>query len=118
MKFYFLLLLLPLVFLSSCDSNKKAVLENRSANDNVLITVSGTKKISFDPWKIELKVKAYNFKEDHLSFEVYAKNIDSNSVHFIWQDNNNCQIVFQQSDNTARKFHLTASSEQLKLEEI
>ncbi len=118
MKCYSLILILPLLFIFSCDGNQKAVVENRSSDGKVLITVTGTKSIRFDPWKVELKVKAYSFKEDRLNFEVYARDLDSNSVHFLWQNNNSCDIVFQQSDQTEKKFHLTASPNQLKLEGI
>ena len=94
-----------------------ATIEHTSPNGKVKLTVVGNRSTSLDSWQVELKVKAYEFKEDQLSFEIYATDLNKETVLFNWIDEQHCTIIFKQTDNTDRKFSLTVSSENLELKE-
>jgi hypothetical protein len=91
--------------------------EHTSPNGKVKLTVVGNRSTSLDSWKVELKVNAYSFKEDQLSFEIYASDLTAETVLFNWNDEQHCTIIFKQSDNTDRKFSLSVSPENLELKE-
>ena len=99
-----------------CGKTSSTV-EHTSPNGKVKLTVVGNRSTSLDSWQVELKVNAYEFKEDQLSFEIYASDLNSETVLFNWSDEQHCTIIFKQSDNTDRKFSLSVSPENLELKE-
>ena len=105
-----------LVFLASCEQ-KKAVLENESPNKQVKVVLNADKS-GISPWQCELKVKAYSFKEGALKFEIYAKELNDQTVRFDWQDDANCLISFTESDSKIRTFQLIATASQVQMGEI
>ena len=107
-----------LITLASCGGKTETSLKNESPNGKVKIAIDAKRATSIESWKVELKVKAYDFKEGKLEFEIYAKDLTSENVSFDWTDVTHCTITFKQQDNTERKFQLIASSEQLELAEM
>lgn len=111
-------LLICLLLLTSCGGKTVTAIEKTSPNGKVKIKIEAKRATSIESWKVDLKVKAYDFKEGKLSFEIYAKDLTDETVSFDWKDETHCTIVFKQQDNTERKFQLIASSEQLQLAEM
>ncbi len=107
-----------LLFLTSCGGKTETSLKKTSPNGKVNITIEAKRASAIESWKVDLKVKAYSFKEGKLSFEVYAKDLTDETVSFDWIDDSHCTIIFKQQDNTVRKFELIASQEQLQLAEM
>jgi hypothetical protein len=115
---YTLITCLILTLLAGCNGKTSALLESTSANGKAKLTVTGTRTTTVESWKVVMKVKAYNFKEGELKFEIYASDLNNETVLFNWTDENNCDITFKQKDNTERKFHLIASPNQLQMAEV
>ncbi|MFM9943926.1 MAG: hypothetical protein ACKVQB_01705 [Bacteroidia bacterium] len=106
------------IALVSCGGKTVALIKKESPNGKVKITIEAKRVSSIESWKVDLKVKAFNFKEGKLEFEIYAEDLNDDSVTFDWKDEGHCIIIFKQQDNTERKFELLASSEQLQLAEM
>ena len=106
------------IAISSCGSKTSATIESTSANGKVKVTVEGTRSISFDPFKTKITVKAYEFKEGKLMFEIMAGDLNKQNVKFNWQDDNNCTITIEESDKNVRSFQLMADENQVQLAEI
>ncbi|MCW5908338.1 MAG: hypothetical protein KIS94_10785 [Chitinophagales bacterium] len=113
-----LILLLFISALTGCGGKTSALLEKEFKEGKVKLTVSGNRSTSVEAWRVDLSVKAYNFKEGKLSFEIYAADLNDETVSFLWEDDNNCKITFIQRDGVKRTFHLIASPEQLQLAEV
>lgn len=107
-----------LLILVSCGGKTETSLKKVSPNGKVNITVEAKRATAIESWKVDLKVKAYSFREGKLSFEIYAKDLTDENVSFDWKDDTHCTIIFKQQDNTERKFELIASAEQLQLAEM
>ena len=99
---------------SGCGKTS-AKFEHTSPNGKVKITITGNRTTSLEAWQVEMKVKAYNFKEDQLAFEVYANDLNNETISFNWVDGEHCSIIFKQRDDTEKKFSLTASPQQLEV---
>ncbi|MES2619410.1 MAG: hypothetical protein V4615_01050 [Bacteroidota bacterium] len=106
------------IFLVSCNSNTSAVIENISSDGKVKIKVEGKRGLPLDPYKTEISVKAYDFKEGKLMFEIMAGDLNNESVKFTWEDNSNCIISIEESDKHVRSFKLFADENQVQLAEI
>jgi len=118
MKFtIYSLLLILFASLASCSGKTEATIENTSPNGKAHITITGKRASIADGFKVDMKVKAYDFKEGLLSFEIYADDLTAENVRFDWVDDNNCDITFDQIDNTQRSFHLIASPSQVQMAE-
>lgn len=111
-------LLISTIFFSSCNSKTSAVIENASPDGNVKIKVEGKRGLPLDPFKTEISVKAYDFKEGKLMFDIMAGDLNSENVKFTWEDNNNCVITIEESDKYVRSFKLIADANQVQLAEI
>ena len=118
MKIYNVFIICLLTVLASCGGKTTAALENTSPNGKAKLTIDAKRATSFDPWQVTMKVKAYDFKEGHLSFEAMAEDISAETVSFDWVDDNNCNITFKLQDDTERRFHLIASPSQVQMGEL
>lgn len=107
-----------MLILASCEGKTEAALSKASPNGKVKITIEAKRISTIEPWKVDMKVKAYDFKEGKLSFEIYAKDLSDENVTFDWKDDTHCTIIFEEQDNTKRKFELIASPEQLQMAEM
>lgn len=117
-KLFSLLLMAVILFLSSCNGKTAALIENTSANGKVKIKISANRDTSLDPFKTEITVKAYDFKEGKLLLEVIASDLNNENVKFNWTDENNCLITIEETDKHVRSFQLIASPSQFQLAEI
>lgn len=68
--------------------------------------------------KLKCRVKAYDFKEGKLIFEIVADDLNNENVQFKWTDDNNCIITIEERDKHVRSFQLIASDSQVQLAEI
>jgi len=118
MKTKIVFLLAMLIALVSCGGKTETTLKKISPNGKVTITIDAKRATAIESWKVDLKVKAYSFKEGKLAFEIYAKDLNDDNVTFEWQDETHCKILFKQQDNSERQFELIASQEQLQLAEM
>ena len=107
-----------LVAFPSCNSTTFATIESTSPNGKVKVKVDGKREIPFDPIKTEISVKAYDFKEGKLKFEIMADDLSKDKVKFEWEDDNNCIISIEGSDKNIRSFKLIADESQVQLAEI
>lgn len=106
------------VSMTSCNGKTSAVIESKSPNEKVKVRVEGTRGIPFDPFKTVISVKAYEFKEGKLTFEIMASDLNSENVKFDWVDDSNCTISIEESDKNVRSFQLIANENQVQLAEI
>jgi hypothetical protein len=100
------------------ESQTHAQIEHHSPNNKVTVKISGSRLASVEPWKVDMKVKAYQFKEGSLSFEIYSGVLDSSTVFFDWKDDDHCEITFKQSDGLDKRFSVIASPTQLDVSGI
>ena len=107
------------VFLLSACQSKTASITNVSPNQKVNITVTA-KRVgsSLGPWKVDLQVKAYEFKQGALAFELESGDVNDKTVKFNWSDDRNCLITFDQPDGKPRSFQLIADESQVQLAEV
>ena len=106
------------LLLCSCAGKTSASLLNNSPNQKVKVSITAKRSSSVDPWNVLLGVKAYDFKEGKLEFEIYAADLNDQNVKFDWRDDRNCLITFQQQDGTPRKFQLIADDSQVQVAEV
>lgn len=104
--------------LFSCNGTTSASLSETSENEKIKIDLVANRSNVLDPFKVQLSVKAYDFKEGKLTFEIMADDLNEKNVQFKWQDQNNCLIIITERDNKARTFQLIAAENQVQLGEI
>ena len=110
--------LIAIVSFSGCNGKTSALVENTSANGKVKVKISAIRGSTLDPFKTEIAVKAYDFKEGKLLLEVIASDLNNENVKFKWKDDNNCVITIEENDKHLRSFQLIASETQVQLAEI
>lgn len=111
--------LLLLITLQACEGGGVTYITDKSPAGHTTITVNASRAVAMEPWKINLQVKAYDFKEGSLKFEIYAGELKQDeNVKFDWKDENNCIISFTQSDDVVRQFQLIATPDRVQLAEI
>ena len=111
-----LLSVIVALLLTSCQT-KNVTIDNISPNQKVKTTVRASHQ-GIGTWKVELSVKAYNFKEGHLAFELETTDISDKTVKFDWKDDRNCTISFDEPDGKPRTFQLIADASQIQLAEV
>ncbi len=104
------------LLLTSCQT-KNVTVTDVSPNKKVNITINATRP-GLGTWKVELNVKAYDFKEGHLAFELETNDVSDKSVKFDWKDDRNCIISFDEPDGKPRTFQLIADASQIQLAEV
>ena len=114
----FVIYFILFIGLTACGGKTSTTLVHHSDNEKVTITIEGTRATAIESWKVDMKVKSYDFKEGKLSFEIYAEDLNNENVSFNWIDETHCNIKFTQQDNSVRSFELIASSEQLQMAEM
>jgi hypothetical protein len=106
------------IFLLTSCQPKSVTLTDVSPNKKVTITVKAKQAASLEPWKVEIDVKAYDFRQGSLAFELQSGDINDKSVKFDWKDDHSCVISFEQPDGVPRTFQLLADENQVQLAEI
>lgn len=117
-NFFALIALVIITTLSSCNGKTSALVENTSANGQVKVKITGSRSSALDPFKTVITVKAYDFKEGTLMFDIMAADLNAENVKFNWQDDSNCTITIEEQDKHVRSFQLIASNNQVQLGEI
>jgi len=117
-KVSFILCVSVMFVLYGCSGKTETALEHKAPNGKVVINITAKRTTSVESWKVDMNVKAYDFKPGKLSFEIYAADLTTENVKFDWVDDKHCHISFTQQDNTVRKFELIASAEQLQMAEM
>ncbi|MFN8298818.1 MAG: hypothetical protein U0T75_06915 [Chitinophagales bacterium] len=116
MKYLSLFLVL---FLAACNSKTDATLQSKSSDGKTVVDITAHRTTAADAWTADIVVKSYNWKPGTLHVtEIYADDLNSETVKFDWQDEHHCLITFKLRDNTARHFQLLCSPEALQLGEI
>ena len=106
------------IFLLVSCKPKSTTITDISPNKMVNIVVKATRAGGIEPWKVDIGVKAYDFKEGHLLFELETNDVNEKSVTFDWKDDNNCIISFAEPDGEARRFQLKTDANEVQLAEI
>ena len=118
MKNSFTILSAICVFLLTACQTQSTTITDVSPNKKVNITIKANRTASLDPWKVEMDVKAYDFKEGHLAFEIQTGEVTDKTVKFDWKDDRNCIISMNQADGKPRTFQLIADANQVQLGEV
>jgi hypothetical protein len=109
--------LICMLVLTACQP-KTVTINDESPNKKVNITVTANRTASLEPWKVQINVKAYDFKPGSLEFEIESGDINDKTVKFDWKDDRNCVISIDQPDGKPRSFQLIADAGQVQLAEI
>lgn len=120
MKKHFLAAITCLILFSitACNGKTSALVENASANGKVKIKITAKRNGALEPFKVDMAVTAYDFKQGKLLFEIAADDLNQENVKFNWTDDNTCTISITERDNHVRNFQLLASENQVQLAEI
>lgn len=105
------------LLLTSCQS-KTSTVTDVSPNKKVNVTIKASRPTTLGTWAVELDVKAFDFKQGHLSFELEASDVSDKTVKFDWKDDRNCVISLEQRDGQPRTFQLIADENQVQLGEV
>jgi hypothetical protein len=103
---FYLLFLVSTDILFSCSNEKTDEMISESADKQNQIKISGGRGTSFDPYQVTIIVRGYN-QSDSLMTEIYAKELNKETVKFSWLDNNSCKITFVQQDDSKRNMNVT-----------
>lgn len=91
--------------LISCDGSKTQEIASSSADKTNEIKISGTRATSFDPFQANIIINGFG-QSDTLVTEVYAKDLNKESVTFSWVDNTTCVLTFIQQDDSRRNMEV------------
>ncbi len=118
LKFHISSLILVSFFLSSCNYPTEAKMERVSPSGKVKVNIEASRIAGIEPWRVNIKVKAYDFKEGQLSTEIISNYLDEKTVEFNWFEESSGDIIFKQNDNTTRTFRLISNAQQMQFAEI
>ena len=106
----YLLCLVSFGILSSCGATKTKELVSLSSDKSNTVKISGSRVTSLDPFKAQIIFNGYN-QSDTLETEIYAKDLNDQTVLFNWTDNSMCTVTFIQQDDSKRSMGITFKSE-------
>ncbi len=95
-NFVYILMAISLITLTSCGEKYSEELSSTSPDGTTIITVKGHKNSPLSAWITTLRVR-YLAYDDSIKFEVYASEISSKTVNFLW-NNGECVVSFDQAD--------------------
>lgn len=104
--------------LAACNYPTNASIEKISPSGKVKVNIEASRLTGIEPWRVTLKVKAYDFKEGQLSTEITSHYLDDKTVQFNWFDESSVDIIFTQTNGTTRTFRLLANQQQLEFAEM
>jgi hypothetical protein len=108
--------LLPFIALIGCGSKTSKELISKSPDGQTSIFVNGDKPSFGDPWQTKIKIKT-STDEKEVVTEIFASELDGESVQFTWEANDKCRIIFSQQDETQRNMFIEANAEKITLRE-
>ncbi len=112
---YFLYLLCTGI-LFSCGNTKTKEITSESADKQNKIKIWGNRGTSLDPFQTSIVVNGYG-QSDTLMTEIYAQDLNKESVAFSWTDNNSCTVTFIQQDDSKRNMNVYFSEDGNSLKE-
>ena len=98
-----------ILFLCGCNAKKEGSVSSQSPDGAVTVSITAARDNGFDPFNVEMEAEGSGIK-GNVTIEVFANEISSNTVNFLWEDNDKCTITFLQKDDTKRIFELTPYS--------
>ncbi len=104
------------VLLFACSAKKSEELSSKSPDGKAEVKISGTKNSFADPWQTTIKISGYG-NNNEVQTEIFAGNLDKETVSFNWESNNACKVVVKQQDNTVRTFVTDIQPDKLELHE-
>lgn len=113
---FWILLMVGLV-LSSCETKKSEILNFKSPDQALSISVSGEKPNVVDPWNVNIELRIPNRKVTK-GIEYYSGTLDYSTVKCVWKDNSSCTLTFDQQDNTQRMFFIQGNEEGYTFKDI
>lgn len=105
----FILLVISVMLLSSCNEEKKDAVVSQSPNGEIKISISGKRDASVSPWVTDIKAEGKGLK-GNISFEFYGSDLSPETISFVWEGNDKCTLTFLQKDDTKRVFEFTPNS--------
>ncbi|MBX2903831.1 MAG: hypothetical protein KF872_09770 [Chitinophagales bacterium] len=118
MKTSYFILVALLFSLVACNYPTSATIERVSPSGKVKVSIEASRITGIEPWRVVMKVKAYDFKEGQLATEISAHYLDDKSVKVDWFEESSADVTFTQTDGTTRVFRLIASAQQLQFAEV
>lgn len=115
--FFYLCFLSLSGILFSCGSTKTQELVSESADKSSQIKISGNRGTSFDPFQASIIINGFG-QSDTLMTEIYATDLNNETVKFDWKDNTTCLLTFIQQDDSKRSMTVTFSEEGNELREL
>src|ERR1700743_1158943 len=106
---YFLCILAASVLLS-CGVTKTQELVTESSDKSNQVKLSGKRETSFDPFQTTVIINGFG-QTDTLVTEIFAKDLNKETVSFVWADNNKCNITFTQQDDSKRVMEIFFSKD-------
>jgi len=113
-KHFIILLLLPMLFLTSCKE-KELKLERHFDGNNVGIYIDAKQKFPLEPWQVNLSVKSYQLRESKLQFEFHNSSLSNDNIKITESGIHTYDVVFENGEGTKATFQITADQEQLQI---
>ena len=100
----------------SCGVTETKELISESSDKLNQIKISGKRATSFDPFQANITINGFG-QSDTLITEIFAKDLNKETVSFTWADNNTCSVVFTQQDDSKRTMYILFSKDGNSLKE-
>lgn len=104
----FCILSVLFLVLSSCSERKSQQISFFSVTNEIKLHIRGEKPNSLDPWKVNISIDCFG-KKDSLGLEIFASDLNKNTVHCTWTGKDECLLKFDQQDNTSRSFMIKSN---------
>ena len=108
--------LLSAGILISCGNTKTKELVSESTDKSSQIKISGNRGTSFDPFQTSIIINGFG-QSDTVMTEIYATDLNKETVTFDWKDNTTCNVTFIQQDDSKRSMSVKFGEEGNSLRE-
>ena len=109
-----LLIIILATTLFACKQ-ETSVLSYSSPDENVMVSFTGNKSTSLDPWVVSINVKGFEYDET-VSTEMYNSKMDGETVLVKWINNSEAKITLKQSDNDDKVMTLKITKDFINLQ--
>lgn len=103
------------LLINACKPDSSGPLTSESPDGNTSVEITATRPNAIDPWDVTIKAVSGEIKGGITFSEYYAEHVDSTTVHFLWQNNKQCIITFNERDGKNKMVQLFADGYKLKL---
>jgi hypothetical protein len=94
---------------AACGSKTSTEMSSKSPEGQTIISINGNKPSFGDPWNAVIKIKTSSDQKE-LVTEIFASELNSENVKFIWEANDRCRVTFIQQDDTKKNLLVEADS--------